>query len=110
MKIMKGKKSGGKSGDVTEVVAGIAWYHPEQWPMLLDVSVDRYTLEPTHKEWLFLAERAMFDIKRSGISPRKVSVDVEKLVAWCRTQDRPVDGAARAEFAQSLLRKKVEIE
>jgi hypothetical protein len=108
MKTIKGNKSGGRSGEAKEVIAGIAWYYPEQWGRLLDVSVDRNSLETTHEAWLRLAEKAMFDIKRSGISPRKVYIDVEKLVAWCKAQNRPVDGAARAEFVQTLLTQKVE--
>jgi len=107
MKIIKGNNYGSRSGEAMEVIAGIAWYYPEQWATLLDVSVDRNSLETTHGDWLRLAEKAIFDIKRSGISPRKVYVDVEKLVAWCKAQNRPVDGAARAEFVQTLLTEKV---
>lgn len=106
MKTKRGNNSKGRSGKATEVVAGIAWYFPEQWALLLDVSVDRDSLEATHEAWVRLAETAMFDLKRSGITPRKVSVDVEKLVAWCTAQNRPVDGAARAEFVQKLLSQK----
>lgn len=110
MKIIKGNKSKSTSGDVPKFVAGIAWYYPEQWDMLLEVSIDRDSLEKTHESWLRLAEKAMFDFKRSGGSPRKVYVDVEKLSAWCKAQNRPVDGAARAEFVQALLIQKVEAE
>ena len=109
MKPIKGNKSGRRSGEATEIIAGIAWYYPEQWATLLEVSVDRDSLERTHGAWLALAEKAMLDIKRTGFSPRKVFVDVERLVAWCKAKKQPVDGAARAEFVQALLTEKVEI-
>ena len=108
MKRMKGGKSGRVRDEGAEVIAGLAWYSPEQWGRLLDVSVDRDSLETNHESWLRLAEKAMFDLKRAGITPRVVPVDVEKLVAWCTEQNRPVDGSARAEYAQILLRQKYE--
>jgi hypothetical protein len=106
MKTPKGNKSKCASGGVPEFVVGVGWYYPEQWSMLLDVSTDRDSLEKTHDEWLCLAEKAMCDLKKSGGSPRKVYIDVEKLVAWCKARNRPVDGAARAEFVQTLLSHK----
>lgn len=35
-----------------ERVMGIAWYRPEQWPRLREVSADIEGLEETHAEWL----------------------------------------------------------
>jgi hypothetical protein len=36
---------------------------------------------------------------------RKVDVDVDELVEWCRSEGRAVDGAARAAFAVLKLRQ-----
>jgi hypothetical protein len=108
MKIIKGNKSDNTKEDESEIIGGVAWYRPGQWARLLEVSVDRDSLEETYEEWLSLAEKAMFDIKRTGISPRKVDIDIEELVLWCQAQKRPVNAAARAEFAQKLLKKKIE--
>jgi hypothetical protein len=52
----------------------------------LEVSVDRDSLEKTHDEWLCLAEKAMFDFKRTGISLQKVYIDIEELIAWCQVK------------------------
>lgn len=108
MRTIRGNKSKRGSGGVPEVVVGVGWYYPEQWATLLEVSVDRDSLEKSHEAWLRLAEKAMFEFKRSGGSPRKVYIDVEKLVAWCIAGNRPIDGAARASFVQAQLRQKVE--
>ena len=101
MKVINGRRSKGKSP--AEIVGGVAWYYPEQWPRLLEVASDRDALEDCYEDWLRLAEKAMFDIKRSGITPKKVYVDVETLVEWCSSQKREVDGSARAEFVHMLL-------
>jgi hypothetical protein len=78
MRTIKGNKSGKDKGRELEVIGGVAWYRPEHWARLLAVSVDRDSLEESHEEWLRLAEKAMFDLKRTGISPRKVTIDVEE--------------------------------
>lgn len=109
MKIRNGINSKRSGSRALEVVVGVAWYYPEQWTMLLKVSVDRDSLEKSHGEWLHLAEKAMFDIKRSGMSPRKVYVDVNQLLAWCTVKNLPVGGTARARFVQEQLAEKPEV-
>jgi hypothetical protein len=108
MKTINGNKSDKNKEGESDIIGRLAWYHPEQWARLLEVSVDRDSLEKTHDEWLCLAEKAMFDFKRTGISPQKVYIDIEELIAWCKVKKRPVNAAARAEFAQILLKRKME--
>ena len=73
-----------------EVVLGIAWFRPDQWDLLRSVSADPDVLEPTHGEWEKLARRTIQDLARQGILARKVDVDVERLQAWCKAQQRPL--------------------
>lgn len=82
---------------------GIAWYKKEQWDELRRVSQDPEALEDTWKEWADVAEKRIIDIMRAGGNVRKVPVDVHDLVLWCRTQNRPVDGEARAAYVTSRL-------
>jgi hypothetical protein len=81
----------------------VAWYGSEQWPRLLELAVDREELEDTHEEWLRLAEKAMFDLRRVGFHPRKVNVNVEELAKWCATKSRPLDGSARSGYVSHQL-------
>ncbi|MGA2033690.1 MAG: hypothetical protein ABSG68_15665 [Thermoguttaceae bacterium] len=85
------------------VVCGIAWYREEEWPQLLAVSVDREDLEPTHAEWLQNAQRAVLDFSARGVPVRKVDVGVDELLEWCRKDGRPLDSAARADYAAFKL-------
>jgi hypothetical protein len=87
-----------------KVIAGIAWFRPDQWQLLRSVAVDADKLEQTHADWEALAEKAIRDLGRQGVSARKVSVDVSDLVEWCRVKQRPLDASARAEYAVAHLR------
>ncbi len=88
-----------------ETVTGVAWYRPEQWPRLLEASVDRSKLERTHDEWRTLATKLLADLARDGVWAQKVDVDVDELIEWCRSEGRPVDAPARAAFAALKLRQ-----
>ena len=88
-----------------DVVSGVAWYRAEQWSRLLEVSVDHSELEGTYDEWQAMATKGLADLARAGVWARKVDVDVDELVEWCRSEGRPVDGAARAAFAALKLRQ-----
>lgn len=84
-------------------VVGVAWFRPEQWPRLREVSADADLLELTHAEWLIHATRTLKRLRKTGIDARKVPVDVEKLLEWCEGKHRPVDGSARADYAARTL-------
>src|SRR5438477_8443691 len=86
------------------VVAGIAWFRPDQWQLLRSLASDADILEQTHAEWESLAEKTMRDLAREGLLARKVDVDVNDLQAWCIAQKRPLDAAARAQYAAARLR------
>ena len=90
------------------MVSGVAWYRAEQWPRLLEVAVDRSELERTYDEWQVVATKGLADLARAGGRARKVEVDVDELVEWCRSEGRPVDGAARAAFAAFKLKQTTE--
>jgi hypothetical protein len=108
MKTIKNNKSGKAEEGETEVIVGVGWYRPEHWVKLLEVSIDRDSLEKTYEEWLHFAEKALFDLQRTtGISPKKVYIDIMELIAWCKSKQRPVNAAARAEFAQVLLERRI---
>lgn len=91
-----------------KVVMGVGWYRPEQWKLLRQISADVNELEKTHAEWLAIAEKAVKDLKRQGLSIIKVDVDVEELRNWCGRQGLPIDASARAQFISLETQKMVE--
>lgn len=103
---MKNRKpKSAKRPESAEVVSGVAWYRADQWPRLLEVSVDHSELGRTYAEWQAMATKGLAELARAGVWARKVDVDVDELVEWCRSEGRPVDGAARAAFAVLKLRQ-----
>jgi hypothetical protein len=88
-----------------KVVAGIAWFRANQWPLLRSLATDAEDLEETYEEWIKIAEKTMEDLARHGVLTQKVDVDVNDLQAWCSAQNRPLDSSARAAYAAAHLRE-----
>ena len=85
--------------DSPRVVIGIAWFRSDQWELLRSLAADVENLEDTHAQWEALAYKTMRDLARQGITARKVDVDVNELQAWCLSENRPLDRAARSRYA-----------
>ena len=99
-------KKSKKSRQARQVKFSIAWYKPEQWSRLLDISADRDDLEQTYGEWQLQAEKALADLAKRGGYPEKVVVDTEELLAWCNERGLPVNGESRSRYAAWLLKEK----
>jgi hypothetical protein len=83
---------------------GFAWFTRQQWQRLTEVVDDRNELDDTFEQWERNALTALYKLESQGHSVRKVMVDVETLVAWCRGHGRSIDGAARADYVTALLK------
>lgn len=97
-----------KANDEWSVVLGVAWYRKEQWGRLLEISEDRDRLEETYEAWEASARASLPKLRRQGIIPRRVDIDVEELLRWCQSEGRPVDASARVIFTAEKLREKIE--
>jgi hypothetical protein len=84
-------------------VFAIAWYRPEQWQKLRQISVDRNKLETTHAEWLEIAVKTLIDLKNMGLDVRPVEINVDELARWCKENKRAAASTARSEFAAYTL-------
>ena len=84
---------------------GIAWYKPDQWERLREIFIDRKDIEFTYTEWLANAQRAFQQILFSGQSVQKMEVDVEELLAWCKSKGLEVNGKSRSAFVAEKLRQ-----
>ena len=97
-----------KANDKLSVVLGVAWYRKEQWSRLLEISRDRDQLEDTYEAWEANAKASLPKLRKRDVIPRRVDIDVEELLRWCRSERRPVDGSARAVFTAEKLREQIE--
>ena len=88
----------------TNAVTGVAWYRREDWSRLREIASDRANLDDSCEAWLAGAQKTLLELAVAGVAARRVNVDVEALVRWCRAERRPVDSAARAAFVADQLR------
>ncbi|CAN5888701.1 hypothetical protein BH18ACI4_BH18ACI4_01350 [soil metagenome] len=65
------------------MVVGFAWYRPEQWQRVRDISSDVEALEDSHEEWLALAEKKVKELQSPGLRVEKVDIHSEQLILWC---------------------------
>ena len=105
----KEKKRKSKADNSIDTVLGIAWYSSDQWERLRHVVSDPGNLEDTYEEWLSIAEKALQDYAKTGAKIRRVHIDVEELVAWCKSKNIPLNGASRSEFASEKLYQEMEV-
>ena len=93
------------SKEKANLKAAIAWYKPDQWQRLREISEDRDELEETHGEWQNLAEKALKDFAAQGLSVTKATVDTEELLRWCNERGLKVNGKSRSQYASWLLQE-----
>lgn len=86
-----------------QIVIGVAWWRPEQWQRLHDISQDSSLLEESYDDWLASAENLLREV-RSGHVLERVDVDVEQLLAWCNENGLPVNSQSRARYVSDFLR------
>jgi len=87
-------------------VYGVCWYKPEQWQRLREIVDDPDDIEDTHEEWKKGANKAISEFQSQGIQVKKVSINVEELLAWCNERGVPVNGESRSEYVTDILRQR----
>jgi hypothetical protein len=95
----------GKTKRTVTLKAAVAWYKPNQWQRLREISEDRDELEKTFREWEILAENAMKDLNARGLPLTKITVDTEELLLWCNERGLKVTGESRSQYASWLLQE-----
>jgi hypothetical protein len=87
---------------------GIAWYRPEQWGRLRQISDDVNKLEESYEEWLSIATKTLGELQAQGMEIEKVEIDINELQAYCNDRGMPVNAKSRSEFVTDKLRKQYE--
>jgi hypothetical protein len=85
------------------MVVGIAWYDATQWAKLKEVAVDPDQLDETHEAWQRTAERTLQQLSAEGLVIRRIPINVDALVQWCRANQKVIDGKARAEYTSLIV-------
>jgi hypothetical protein len=83
---------------------GIAWYTRETWTQLRELAEDRDALDDTFEEWERHAVDVIRELESAGRRIRKITINVDAAVTWCRQHGRRFDSASRSEYVAQLLR------
>ena len=95
-----------RTASKTRMITGVAWYRPEQWDRLREVSEDVENLEDTYEAWLQTAEQMIRDGIPADVSVEKVDLDVEEVLAWCNARGLAMNSVARSRYVTERLRQK----
>ena len=85
-------------------IVAVGWYTEESWEAIKNAAVDPERFENTYAEWCRMAAQALIDLESSGILGQPLYVEPNELLAWCRANDKPNDGASRAMFVSEKVR------
>ena len=83
----------------------IAWYNPEDWERLREISDDSDELEETYEEWIFQAEKAFMDLRSAGMDATKIYIDLDELLGWCKEKNLKIDAGSRSNFTSFKLQE-----
>jgi hypothetical protein len=84
---------------------GIAWYRPDQWDRLREISSDRDKLDKTYNAWLKSAEEMLMRFHTEGFEAVRYEVDVEELLNYCKERKLQVNGSSRSQYVTEMLLK-----
>ena len=76
----------------------VGWYTEEEWTKAKATAIDKDRFEATFSAWVQMAEKALKDLRATGVPAERSYVKADSLLAWCLAHGRSNDAAARAEF------------
>lgn len=82
---------------------GVCCYTEEEWIKIKLEAVDPERFEATYQEWVSMADRALEDMKQTGLNPIKVIVRADELRQWCKIHKKEISAASRSAFVTELL-------
>lgn len=86
-------------------VTCIGWYPPEQYARLLEAFTDKSNFHEQWFQWEAKATETLELLRAQGVPARKLTIDVEEMIAWCESQGKPLTGESRAEFISRKCRE-----
>jgi hypothetical protein len=80
-----------------------AWYKPEDWKRLREISADSDQLEESFQEWLIQANDGFNQARKSGLDVTKLFIDLDELKTWCEKEKLKINSDSRSQFAAYKL-------
>lgn len=77
------------------------FYNKHDWDRLMTIIADRDKMLPTWEAWHRDCTLQMKRFKAQGFHVRKVIINLDELVEYCKERNIPIDGTARSQFVQA---------
>jgi hypothetical protein len=81
----------------TRVAIGVAWYTPDGWKDIKEMSEDSDTLHDSYQEWLREARWLEKTLRKQGHDAERVMVQPATFRAWCMARGLRIDASARSD-------------
>lgn len=87
---------------VAPSIVGIAWYRAEDYPRLATLMADGASFPKSHASWRQKATRMERELRRQGVTPVRVEVDLDAFERRCTEQGVARDSEARNRFVEEV--------
>jgi len=93
--------------DTTDhMVVALCWYQQDEWEKLKHNAADAEKLDDTYKEWKKNANDMIRFVRTAGRNVQKINIKIEALEAWCKTEGRENNSAARSHYATAMAKQR----
>ncbi len=89
------------SPTLDDLVVRVPWFSKSQWASVCRESQDPVLTDKAYSTWRKEAKANLASIHRAGIETRKVEVDADTFIGWCREKNRPVTSASLAGYIEA---------
>lgn len=86
------------------ILVGVAWYTEETWAQVKADASDPERFEESFPEWKAMANSAVRELHRSGVTAVEFHIIPQEFFAWCALNSKVNNAASRAEFVSNMLR------
>ncbi len=91
----------------TIMVAGMIWYHPEDYDAILGIMSDSNQLPRRFDVWLAKAEAGEKKLASDGYIIVRAFIDPKTFPDWCKSRNLNVDAEARMLYANTAAKNSV---
>ena len=84
----------------------LCWYQPDEWEALKQHAVDKEILDDSYEDWRSNANKAIAEIQSQGKQVQKISINIERLLAWCEQEGMENTSATRTQYAIAVAKER----
>lgn len=89
------------------VIAGMVWYHREDYDACLRIMTDSDKLPRSFSVWLSKAEYGEQKLKLDGYAVVRAYIDPKTFPDWCRSRGLDINSNARTEYANFIAKESI---